>query len=89
MDWDTLALAVVPLAAGGIGWLVVQSYRRSDSRQALMIELYKKQAEEAVKRAERAEQAEDRAWSFARAYWRQLIRAGLDPDPSLEEGDEV
>ena len=89
MDWDTLALAVIPLLAGGVGWLVVQSYRRSDARQALMIELYKKQAEEAQSRARAAEKSEDRAWAKARAYWRLLVEHGIDPVPPIEDGDDL
>jgi hypothetical protein len=89
LDVNTLLLALLPLAGGGIGWLVVQSYRRSDERQAQMIELYKKQAEDARKRADAAEKSEDRAWAKARAYWRQLVEAGIDPHPPIEDGDDL
>lgn len=89
LDVNTLLLALLPLAGGGIGWLVVQSYRRSDERQAQMIELYKKQAEDAQARARAAEKREDRAWAKARAYWRQLVEAGLDPIPPIEDGDDL
>ena len=89
LDVNTLLLALLPLAGGGIGWLVVQSYRRSDERQAQMIELYKKQAEDAQSRARAAEKREDRAWAKARAYWRQLVEAGIDPIPPIEDGDDL
>lgn len=89
MDWNAVLLAIIPLAGAGIGWLVIQSYRRSDERQAQMIELYKKQAEDAQARARAAEKREDRAWAKARAYWRQLVEAGLDPIPPIEDGDDL
>ena len=89
LDVNTLLLALLPLAGGGIGWLVVQSYRRSDERQGHMIELYKKQAEDAQARAKAAEKREDRAWAKARAYWRQLVEAGIAPIPPIEDGDDL
>jgi hypothetical protein len=89
LDVNALLLALLPLAGGGIGWLVIQSYRRSDARQAQMIELYKKQAEDATKRAEKAEKSEERAWAKARAYWRQLIENDIDPHPPIEDGDDL
>ena len=89
LDVNTLLLALLPLAGGGIGWLVVQSYRRSDERRAQMIELYKKQADEAKARAEAAEIREDRAWAKARAYWRLLVEHGIDPVPPIEDGDNL
>lgn len=87
MDWNAILLAIIPLAGAGIGWLVIQSYRRSDARQAQMIELYKKQADEAKARAVEAERSEDRAWAKARAYWRLLVENGIDPVPPIEDGD--
>ena len=89
LDVNTLLLALLPLAGAGIGWLVIQSYRRSDARQAQMIELYKKQADDANARAREAEKREDRAWAKARAYWRQLVEAGIDPIPPIEDGDDL
>lgn len=87
MDWNAILLAIIPLAGAGVGWLVIQSYRRSDARQAQMIELYKKQADDAKARAEAAERSEDRAWAKARAYWRLLVENGIDPVPPIEDGD--
>ena len=89
MDWNAILLAVIPLAGAGLGWLVIQSYRRSDARQAQMIELYKKQADEAKARAREAEQSEDRAWAKARAYWRLLVEHGIEPVPPIEDGDSL
>lgn len=89
MDWNAILLAIIPLAGAGIGWLVIQSYRRSDARQAQMIELYKKQADEAKARAVEAERSEDRAWAKARAYWRLLVENGIDPVPPIEDGDNL
>ena len=89
MDTNALMLAALPLVASGIAWLVVQSYRRSERRQVQMIALYKKQAEDATARAEAAEAREDRAWAKCRAYWRQLVEAGIDPIPPIEDGDEL
>lgn len=87
MDWNAILLAIIPLAGAGVGWLVIQSYRRSDARQAQMIELYKKQADDAKARAEAAERSEDRAWAKARAYWRLLVENGIEPVPPIEDGD--
>ncbi|MEJ6544481.1 hypothetical protein PQI65_14935 [Brachybacterium paraconglomeratum] len=89
MDWNAVLLAIIPLAGAGIGWLVIHSYRRSDARQAQMIEMYKKQADDANARAREAEQREDRAWAKARAYWRQLVENGIDPIPPIEDGDDL
>lgn len=89
MDWNAVLLALIPLVGGGIGWLVIQSYRRSDARQAQMIELYKKQADDANARAREAEQREERAWTKARAYWRLLVENGIDPVPPIEDGDSL
>jgi len=89
MDWNAVLLAIIPLVGGGIGWLVIQSYRRSDARQAQMIELYKKQADDANARAREAEQREERAWAKARAYWRLLVENGIDPVPPIEDGDSL
>ena len=89
MDTNALMLAALPLVASGIAWLVVQSYRRSHERQGHMIELYKKQAEDAAALARAAEKSEDRAWAKARAYWRQLVENGIDPIPPIEDGDEL
>ncbi|MCZ4325212.1 hypothetical protein [Brachybacterium paraconglomeratum] len=89
LDVNAQLLVLLPLIASGIGWLVIQSYRRSDTRQAQMIELYKKQADEAEARAEAAEKREDRAWAKARAYWRLLIEHGIDPIPPIEDGDDL
>lgn len=89
MDWNAILLAIIPLAGAGLGWLVIQSYRRSDARQAQMIELYKKQADEAKARAVEAERSEDRAWAKARAYWRLLVENGIDPVPPIEDGDNL
>ena len=89
LDVNALVLAIIPLAGGGIGWLIIQSYKRSEARQARMIDMYKKQAEKAEKKAELAEAREERAWIKARAYWRQLIENGIDPKPPIEDGDDL
>ena len=89
LDVNAQLLVLLPLLASGIGWLVIQSYRRSDARQAQMIELYKKQADDANARAREAEQREDRAWAKARAYWRLLVENGIDPVPPIEDGDNL
>ena len=89
MDWNAILLAIIPLAGAGLGWLVIQSYRRSDERRAQMIEMYKKQADDANARAREAEQSEDRAWAKARAYWRLLVEHGIEPVPPIEDGDNL
>ena len=89
LDLNALLSITIPLLGGGIGWLVIQSYRRSDERQAQMIELYKKQAEAADARAKKAREREARAWAKARAYWRLLVENGIEPVPPIEDGDDL
>ena len=89
MDWNAILLAIIPLSGAGIGWLVIQSYRRSDERQERLRVIYKDLADKAEKRAAKAEAEKDRAWAKARAYWRQLVEAGIDPIPPIEDGDDL
>lgn len=89
MDWNAVLLAIIPLAGAGIGWLVIQSYRRSDERQERLRVIYKELAEKAEKRAAEAEVREERAWAKARAYWRLLVENGIDPVPPIEDGDDL
>lgn len=89
MDWNAVLLAIIPLAGVGIGWLVIQSYRRSDERQERLRVIYKELAEKAEKRASEAEVREERAWAKARAYWRLLVEHGIDPIPPIEDGDDL
>jgi hypothetical protein len=89
MDWNAALLAIIPLAGTGLGWLIVQSYRRSDERQERLRVIYKEMAEKAEKRAAKAEAREERAWAKARAYWRLLVENGIDPVPPIEDGDDL
>jgi hypothetical protein len=89
LDWNAAVLALIPVVAGGIGWLVVRSYQRADERQARMIDLYKTKAAEAEQEREQAEADAKRAWAKARAYWRLLVEHNIEPVPPIEDGDEI
>lgn len=123
--WMPLLLALVTPAVGGVGWLIAQSWRRTERREARMIAMLEKQRDRAERErdeakadadariaraqeqaearvaAERAEADADRAtasqrveaaemhgakgWRFARAYWQQLVAAGIEPVPPFDQ----
>lgn len=83
LDINALALALIPIIAGGIGYLVDRAYKRADARRAEMIELYKKQRDEAEEEAAAAKREAERQRALALAYWQLLVKNGIEPVPSL------
>jgi len=69
---DLVVLTPLLAALGGaIGWWL----RRSERREAQMIDFYKKRAED-------AEQEQELWERRATAWYQQLLAAGITPDPS-------
>lgn len=83
LDINALSLALIPIIAGGIGYLVDRAYKRADARRAEMIELYKKQRDEAEAEAEEARAEVERQRELVLAYWQLLVKNGIEPVPSL------
>lgn len=83
LDINALSLALIPIIAGGIGYLVDRAYKRADARRAEMIELYKKQRDEAEEEAAAAKREAEAQRALALAYWQLLVKNGIEPVPSL------
>lgn len=90
MDWNQLTPIGVFLTVlgGGIAWVIDRWQSRTDRREDRMIEMLKDQKAEAEKEA--AEEKADRIrWERrAIAWYRQLLEAGIDPDPKWGASNE-
>lgn len=85
MRMDDIAMLTPLLVAigGAIAWWV----RRSERREAMMIDLYKQRALDAEERFD-DEQAARELWERRATRWhQQIVDAGLKPDPRW--GDPV
>lgn len=85
LDINGILLVLIPIIAGGIGYLVDRAYKRADARRTEMIELYKKQAKEAEVDASEARREAQRQRELALAYWQLLVKNGIEPVPPLTE----
>lgn len=89
MGWDFLGPLGVFLGVlgGGVAWAYDKWQGRTERREDRMIDMLKaaKAEAEAERDAERA--AKLSAQRRARSYWRQLIEAGITPDPEWGEDE--
>lgn len=94
MDWDSLGpislvlTAVSAAVGGGVKWIdSVRQRRRAQMIEALRFRLdaEKKERAEAEKERDQYKDAYFSARSTLRAYEKQLIAAGIIPDPTWEE----
>lgn len=94
MDWDSLGPISLALTAiggvigGAVKWAdAVKQRRRSQMIEALRFRLEAEKAEKAEVERERDQYraAYFTARAVLRSYERQLIAAGIDPDPEWEE----
>lgn len=83
LDYNSLLLVLIPIISGGIGYLVDRAYKRADYRRAEMIELYKKQRDEAEDEASEARREARENQDLALAYWQLLVENGIEPEPPL------
>lgn len=83
LDVNAITLALIPLIAAGIGYLVDRAYKRADARRTEMIELYKKQRDEAEEKAAAARREAEAQRALALAYWQLLVKNGIEPMPPL------
>ena len=87
MDWESLGpvTALLGVLGSGIAWAVGIWLRRVERREDRMIEMLKTAKAEAE--AEREAERRDRImWERrAIAWYRQLIDAGITPDPAWGE----
>lgn len=72
------------LVGAAVAWAVMLWLKRSDRREDAMKALLEKQKIDAEAERDKARRDADRGWSLARAYWRQLVKAGIDPVPPME-----
>lgn len=90
MDWESLGPLGVFLGVigGGVAWIYDRWTARADKREAAMIDSLKTQLAEAI--SERDEARKEAAlWELrGTSWWRQLVKAGIDPDPTWGDGSE-
>lgn len=89
LDFNAMLLVLIPLAATGLGYLVDKAYKRADARRTEMIELYKKQRDEADEEAAEAKADAKAQRALALAYWQLLVQNGIEPVPPLNGKGEA